>query len=62
MLFELTYRVNSGKLSQTNNRTNKLVTQTGCFRKVILFFSDVLRTRKKQKKTPNGRHSEHEVF
>lgn len=41
MLFKLTYRDNSGKLTQTNKQTHtELVTQTGCFR-YILFFLNV---------------------
>lgn len=51
MLFELSYRDNSGKLAQTNKQTNKrtraIVTQTGCFR---YFFSDVFTHKKKKQK------------
>jgi hypothetical protein len=59
MLFKLTYRVdNSGKLTQTNKQTNELVTQTRCFRYVLvfLFFERIYaRQKKKQnKKTPGG--------
>lgn len=64
MLFELTYRDNSGKLAQTNKQTNahELMTQT--LDVFVTFFRTYLRTKKnkKTKNTPNGRHSGHGVF